>query len=207
MMIQELFPPVEDQSLVTLHSGGARGSDTKFEDEAQKRGFVVRAYSYKTTYHKSPNKVEISQEDFMEGIEWVGRCSKFLARPSPKKYLNLLARNWAQVKYSDQIFAVGAIVDPGQSFSKGYINRSRYQVVDGGTGWAVAGGILKGSSVFVYDQIIQKWHRWSSIHQKFLEIDPPKITSKNFAGIGTRNLNSQGEREIEQLFIRSYQNI
>ena len=207
MMIQELFPTVEDQSLVTLHSGGARGSDTKFEDEAQKRGFQVRAYSYKTTYHKSPNKVEISQEDFMEGIEWVGRCSKFLARPGVKKYLNLLARNWAQVKYSDQIFAVGAIVDPGQSFSKGYINRSRYQVVDGGTGWAVAGGILKGSSVFVYDQIIQKWHRWSSIHQKFLEIDPPKITSKNFAGIGTRNLNSQGEREIEQLFIRSYQNI
>ena len=205
-MIQELFSPQEDLSVVTLHSGGAKGADIKFEDEAQKRGFLVRAYSYKTTYHKSPNKVEISDEDFKEGIEWVGRCSKFLARPGVKKYLNLLARNWAQVKYSDEIFAIGMIVQPGGTLSKGYTNRSKYQVVDGGTGWAVSGGILKGSKVFVYDQTLQKWHRWSPIHQKFLEIEPPKITSKNFAGIGTRNLNPQGEREIEQLFIRSYQN-
>src|SRR5690606_25205572 len=96
----------------------------------------VRAYSYKTKYHNSPNKVEISEEDYLDGISEVNKANKFLNRWGIHKYMNLLARNWAQVKYSKQIIAIGRIVDPGQKTSRGYC-RSTGQSVDGGTGYAV----------------------------------------------------------------------
>ena len=45
--------------------------------------------------------------------------------------MNLLARNWAQVKYSDEVFAIGTIVKSGSKNEKGYYNKSKFDVVDG----------------------------------------------------------------------------
>ena len=189
-----------DLNNVTCHSGGADGSDTFWETLGAELGVKTKAYSYKTKGHKSPNKVEISEEDYIEGIEQVKNANKLLCRFGIEKYMNLLARNWAQVKYSTQVFAIGTIIKPGDKNSKGYYNKGKYDVVDGGTGYAVMMGINHNREVFVFDQVRDKWFRWSYSIQSFVENQIPKITSQNFAGIGTREINQNGIDAIKSVY-------
>jgi hypothetical protein len=177
----------------TCHSGGAEGADTIWEMFSTLYGLKVKAWSYKTKYHKSSNKIEVSKEDFEEGIEKIKKANKVLGRKNIVKHMNLLARNWAQVKYSEEIFAIGII----KSYSNG--------IVSGGTGWAVAMSIQNTKTVYVYDLIKNKWFKWSYIIDKFIEMkEIPIIQSKNFAGIGTRKLTKEGEEAIEDVFKKTY---
>lgn len=56
------------QNNFRCHSVGAEGADTCFEEIEQKSGVQILAYTYKTAYHKSENKVELSEFEFKEGI-------------------------------------------------------------------------------------------------------------------------------------------
>jgi hypothetical protein len=193
-MIKDLFStPVLDLTNRTCHSGGAQGSDTYWENIGETFGVKTKAYSYKTSYHVGKNKVEISDEDFQEGVNEINKANKILGRFGIQKYMNLLARNWAQVKYSNQIFAIGYIVDPGKKSPKGYYSKSKIQTVDGGTGYAVQMGINNKKEVYVFDQNTNFWHRWSYSTMSFIPLnDIPKIETQNFAGIGTREINDFG---------------
>jgi hypothetical protein len=119
--------------------------------------------------------------------------------------MNLLARNWAQVKYSNQIFAIGFIVEPGGRTPEGYYSKSKIQTVSGGTGYAVMLGIIHLKEVFVFDQLKDKWFRWSYSSMSFIELkETPTIRAKNFAGIGTRKLNDNGKRAIRDLYVKTF---
>lgn len=196
-------PPKIDKTKLTLHTGGALGSDSYFEKLSIEYGISVRAYSYKTKYHNSPNKVEISEEDYLDGVSEVNRANKFLNRWGIHKYMNLLARNWPQVKYSKQIIAIGRIVNPGQKTSKGYC-RSTGQSVDGGTGYAIQMGINNMRDIWVFDQFMEKWFRWSYSSMSFVESECPSIMSNDFAGIGTREINQSGINAIEDVFRKTF---
>ena len=176
---------------MNCHSGGALGSDTLFEIESIKYGIIPKAYSYKTKYHTSPNKVEISEEDYIEGIEKVKIANKKLKRFGYQKYMNLLARNWSQVKYSDEVFAISTI-------------NFKNNTVDGGTGWACQMCIDSKKPLFVFDQNLNQWFRWSYITESFIKIDSPTISTNDFTGIGTRELNENGQRAISELFINNF---
>jgi hypothetical protein len=196
--------PIDLNNMV-CHSGGAEGSDTYWENIGKKYGVKTRAYSYKTKYHNSPNKVEISKEDFIEGIDEVNRANKVLGRFGIHKYINLLARNWAQVKYSKEVFAIGNIVDSGAKGNRGYYNKSKYQVVDGGTGYCIQMSINNYRLVYVFDQNKDKWFRWSYTSLKFELCDiPPVISCPNFAGVGTRDIKDNGIKAIENLYKRTF---
>lgn len=189
----------------TCHSGGAEGADTLWEMFSILYGIKVNAWSYKTKYHKSPNKIEVSKDDFEEGVEKIKKANKILGRKNIDKHMSLLARNWAQVKYSEEIFAIGKILKEGDTSSKGYIVNCKSPSVDGGTGYAVQMAIQAGKTVYVFDQKKEKWFKWSYIIDNFVELkDTPKIQTDNFAGIGTREINSAGEKAIEDVFIKSY---
>ena len=203
----DIFKKTIDLSNIICHSGGAVGSDTYFETIGEKFGVKTKAYSYKTPKHQSPHKVEISDDDYNEGISEVNKANKILGRFGINKYMNLLARNWAQVKYSDEIFAIGTIVDPGKKGGKGYYNKSKYQVVDGGTGYAVQMGINNEKVVYVFDQLKDKWFRWSYTSFSFVEMsNSPDITSQNFAGIGTREILPNGINAIKQVYKKTFNN-
>lgn len=191
---------------LTCHSGGAVGADTYFETIGDKYGVKTNAYSYKTKYHNSVNKVEISHEDFIEGINEVNRANKVLGRFGIHKYINLLARNWAQVKYSKEVFAIGTIVEPGAKGNKGYYNKCKYQVVDGGTGYACMCAINNNRPLYVFEQNKDKWFRWSYTSLSFIEIEKElvKINFEDFAGIGTREIKDNGIRAIEDLYKRTF---
>ncbi len=194
-----------DKTNIVCHSGGAVGSDTYWETIGEEFGVKTKAYSYKTNYHQSKNKVEISDEDYKEGIEEINKANKWLNRYGIHKYMNLLARNWAQVKYSEQIFAIGTIIKPGDKNSKGYYNKGKYDIVDGGTGYAVMMGINNNREVFVFDQIRDRWFRWSYSTYSFIEMtEVPKITTQNFAGIGTREIKPNGISAIKDVYNKTF---
>ena len=194
---------------ITCHSGGAEGSDTYWEKLGQEFGVKTKAYSYKTKYHQSTNKVEISDNDYQEGIIEVTKANTILGRYGISKFMNLLARNWAQVKYSRQIFAIGKIVNPGEKGSRGYQSKSKFQTVDGGTGYAIQMGINNKRDIYVFDQSKLKWFRWSYTTLSFIELkETPSITTEDFAGIGTRQINENGVSAIREVYNKTFnQNI
>jgi hypothetical protein len=194
-----------DKTKVVCHSGGAPGADTEWEIEGVPFGVKTCAYSYKTPKHQSPNKVEISDDDYKEGIIEVNKANKWLNRYGIHKYMNLLARNWTQVKYSKQIFAIGTIIKTGEKNTKGYYNKGKYEIVDGGTGYAVMMGINNNREVYVFDQVRDKWFRWSYTSMSFIELDQtPKITEQDFAGIGTREIKNNGILAIKEVYKKTF---
>lgn len=201
-MIDDLFQKKPlDPSRAVCHSGGAVGSDTVFEEIGAEFGVSTRAYSYKTKQHSSPNKVEISDEDYAEGVLEIGRANRVLGRYGINKYMSLLARNWAQVKYSKQVFAIGFIVEAGEKGPKGYKNSAKTAVVDGGTGYAVQMSINHEREVYVFDQKKDRWFRWSYVSNAFIELrQEPAITESDFAGIGTREIAANGIAAIRRLY-------
>jgi len=77
-------------------------------------------------YHgkKTPNgNVAITDEQFEEGKTKVNYANRYLHR-QPDRYMDLLARNWMQVKNSEAVFAIAEGFETNGS-------------VSGGTGWAV----------------------------------------------------------------------
>jgi len=198
----DIFDKTEiDLTNITCHSGGASGSDLHWETVGLTYGVKTKAYSYKTKSHTTPNKVEISEEDYKEGVEEVNKANQILKRFGINKYMNLLARNWAQVKYSSQVFAIGTFVKPGEKDSKGYINKGKIDVVSGGTGYACSMCINCGKELFLFDQVRDRWFRWSYTSNSFILLENcPKITKQNFAGIGTRELKQNGKTQIEQVY-------
>jgi hypothetical protein len=192
--------PIRLNKLV-CHSGGADGADTYWETIGDNYGVKTKAYSYKTKYHTTENKVEISDSDYEEGVKEITKANRVLSRYGIHKFMNLLARNWSQVKYSDEVFAIGTIVEPGKKGSKGFYNKSEFQVVDGGTGYAVQMAINNGKFVYVFDQDKDKWFRWSYTSLRFIEVTKPlKISYENFAGIGTREIKPNGIKAIEEIY-------
>lgn len=172
------------QSKYVNHSGGAVGSDSYWGAIGEKYGVVSEHYYYG---NKTPNgNHQITQEQFEEGKEHVLKANETLHR-RPDDYMNLLSRNYAQVKNADAIFAVGHL---------------KNGIVDGGTGWAVQMAIDDNKPVYVYDQTRKQW--FSNINgqwQVFSGI--PKLT-KNFAGIGTRELNQDGKDAIKQVYENTF---
>jgi hypothetical protein len=189
---------------LTCHSGGAPGSDTAFESISNEYGVAVKAYSYKTNSHSSPNKVEISEDDYQEGIVEINKANHWLNRYGIHKYMNLLARNWCQIKYSNQVIAIGKILNPGEKGLKGYRCNSKYQSVDGGTGYAVMCAINNNRTVFVYDQYKKNWFRWSYTSMSFIQCECPEIVTQDFAGIGTREINADGLEAIRNVFSKTF---
>ena len=165
------------------HSGGAVGSDTYWGEVAGRYGIPSEHY-YHGRRTENGNH-EITEEEFEEGKIHVIKANETLKR-QPYKYMSLLSRNWMQIKNCDQVFAIGLF---------------RKKVVDGGTGWAVQMGIDVGKIINFYDQERNVWGRYSN--GKWEKSDTPVLTP-NFAGIGTRDLNENGKRAIENVFRRTF---
>jgi hypothetical protein len=201
----DIFNTKIDLTKITCHSGGATGADTVWDEIGEEFGVKTKAYSYRTKSHVSPNKVEISDQDYEDGVVQITKANKTLGRFGIHKYMSLLARNWAQVKYSKQVFAIGTIIKAGEKSVKGYKNNSKNDVVDGGTGYACMMAINQENDVFVFDQIKDKWFRWSYNSLRFVELkEVPLITEQDFAGIGTREIQPNGVKAIRDVYEKTF---
>lgn len=188
------------------HSGGAIGADSYWGHIGEQYGVVSNHYYYG---EKTPEgNFEISNEDYEEGRYEAAKAANFTYG---YKYSTMkdhrLIRNWSQVKHSDSIFAIGHLVRPGEQLFPNQKNDTRVALnaaVQGGTGYAVAMAILHGKPVYVYDQERKQW--FSNIDGKWRISEIPILT-KNFAGIGTRNLNDDGKKAIEDVYLKTISNI
>jgi hypothetical protein len=170
-----------------LHSGGARGADSEFEIIGREFGLIhFNHYWYGKRNPFSKIDDKISEEDYEEGVEMVYKANKILKRQNLDKYMNLLARNWSQVKYSDAIYAISTLKNNKE--------------VNGGTSWACVFGILTDKPVYVFDQEKEQWFFWND--NKFEVCVCPKLTL-NFAGIGTREINQSGINAIRNLYTKT----
>lgn len=189
----------------TCHTGGAEGSDIFFEKLCIKNNIEIKAYSFKEHNTNSKHRVILNVSELIEGWDKVQQAAKVLKRNTynMSAYVKkLLSRNWFQVKNSDTIIGVGYILNPKEQ-GKRTQNKTSKQIVDGGTGYAVELAIQHKKPVYIFNQKDNKWYKWDFKFEKFIETTPPKLT-KNFAGVGTRELNDYGRQAILDIFKNSF---
>jgi len=71
--------------------------------------------------------------------------------------------------------------------------------VEGGTGWATEGALLRGIPTYVYDDATSRWYTASSPQKSFQgwkTVDSPPTDVRSIAGIGSRTLSERGYQEI-----------
>ena len=182
-----------------LHSGGAKGADTVWGQIGEQYG--VKANHYYSG-EKTPNgNMEISEQDKVEGQQKVTIAARQMGRIEPTQQVRneLLIRDWAQVKYADAIFAVTTMLSVGSEMNYGKLAKIRQG--KGGTGYAIQMAINEGKPVYVYDQVRERWFK--NINGVWSSSDIPTLT-KNFAGIGTREINEKGIQAIKDIYTKTF---
>ena len=182
-----------NHQLYINHSGGALGSDTLWGEFGNPHGVVSNHYWY---MERTPRgNLEITEQQFKEGLEQSRIVAKqWGIHPASKPFVqHLLSRNWQQVDNADCIYAIA------QNFEKAPSGVIR---VSGGTGYAVQMAINAGKQIYVYSQHHEKWITWTG--KEWMESDTPVLT-KDFAGIGTRDINNLGIQAIKDVFAKTFQ--
>jgi hypothetical protein len=173
----------------TNHSGGARGADSEWDNIGKEFGMVTNKHYYWDGFPTPRGNVPLTKAQLLLADPLLKQANVILKRrfPTKNEYVNnLLRRNYYQVINSEAIFAIGTITNG---------------LVDGGTGWAFAMGVVLGKPIFCYDQITNKWYEWSYNFrsQGFKECGIPILTV-HFAGIGSREINKDGVKAIRQVY-------
>lgn len=184
-----------------LLSGGAFGGDCVFDDCAKKAGHQIRHFSFPN--HKidaKGNAVVLNEEQLKEADPFLKQANNTLKRKIPRAnnsyVLNLLRRNYWQIKDTERVYAAAPI-----DMTDGLLR--------GGTAWAVEMAIdRRVPEIYVFDLISNTWYR-RNIHAKFppqpiweTELfgwQPPKPHGY-YTGIGSRELTERGEMAIRQLY-------
>lgn len=188
----------------TCHTGGATGSDMKFENISLEYNMEVKAYSFEEHNTDSQSRVILTNDEIAIGWEKAQKAAKSLKRNTYNlsSYVKkLLARDWFQVKNSSAIFAIGYILNPGEQGTR-IPNKTNKQIVDGGTGYAIEMAIQYNKPVFVFNLKDNRWYKWK--FNQFREIDYIPQLTENFAGIGTRELTYEGKNAIEELYSSNF---
>ena len=116
-------------------------------------------------------------------------------------HIKYIERDIYQAVYSDIIFAIGTI-------------DWRFGIPNGGTAWAVGAAMILNKPILFFDQKRLGWFKYNTafdyMWQPLLEEHIIKeffngSLIKDFAGIGTRNLNKAGELAIKEV-IKWYKN-
>jgi KaiC/GvpD/RAD55 family RecA-like ATPase len=180
-------------SAFTLLSGGAKGAEAEFGACAESWGLTELNFSFAG---RSPARtraiVNLTPEELEEGHVSSVYLKAHMHRtyPDTPLFQKTLQTIWHQVNTAAEVFSVGTIQDD--------------KTVKGGTGWAPELAKNQHKPVFVFDQEREKWLKWSSEEDNWIEVEAPKITQRRFAGTGTRFLNDAGKAAIEALYQRSF---
>jgi hypothetical protein len=107
------------------------------------------------------------------------------------------------------VFAIGTIKAIGEGLFPDIPNDTRVAKtpsVSGGTGYAVGMSINNNKPTYVFNQNKGSydigWYKWDNQVQDFVKISTPTLT-KEFAGIGSRNINNAGKQAINDIYKKS----
>lgn len=189
------------------HSGGAQGADIAWDNIGKEFGFVNNKHYFtgEKGPQNAPNGNTKVEEDSLEYQEGKVEAAKAAAVTYGYQYGAMkdarLIRNWSQVKNADAVFAIGTIVGVGKPLFPNIPNDTRLAkvvAVTGGTGYAVQMAINNNKPVYIFDQSTNQWAKnIDGVWSRMTEI--PTLT-KNFAGIGSRNITQAGKDAIKTVF-------
>lgn len=212
--LEEWVKPKPNASEFTLHSGGATGSDSFWDDVAKEFGIgEAKHYMHPAQvgkWNQPPRgNAVISDIDITEGATEAARAVHRIygATFRQVKQENLI-RDWAQTKYADTIFAVGKLMPKGSKFDTKTDRILTNDSVIGGTAYATNMGILHNKQVFVFNQEKNDkfdigWYKYDYMYNEYESVGTPVLT-KNFAGIGTREINDVGKQAIRDVFEKTF---
>src|SRR5215204_5628819 len=177
-----------------LFSGGAPGAEAQFGDCAERHGVeevnftfdghtLARRRGVRMLNHEELQAVDVS-------LEYVSRLMhrRYTDSPLIRKVLQTL---WYQVNHGQEIYVVGVIQEDG--------------TVRGGTGWGAEFAKLCNKPLFVFDQEKDGWFEWMGDEWKARDGDGPTIEHPHFTGTGTRHIQDNAKRAIEELMTRSFE--
>ena len=183
-----------DRANCILFSGGAAGAEAAFGACAETHGIEEVNFTFDGHQEARRRGVRVlNHEELLAGdvsLEYVSRLMnrRYAEGPTIRKVLQTL---WYQVNSGQEIYVVGTILGDG--------------TVRGGTGWGAEFAKLCNKPLHVFDQEKEAWFNWAGAAWK--TVDPaagPVINHPHFTGTGTRNLQPNSRRAIEQLFDRSF---
>jgi len=169
------------------HSGGAYGGDTFWDIIGREFGVVNHKH------YKDAGNANLSQKLKNSGVvaTILTEDQMDFARQEVQKLLgityandlkgNLQVRNFYQVYNSDAVFAIATLKDT--------------KSVTGGTNTAIQLGIKLNKPVYVWDIKSEQWYQYGS--NGFEKSSTPTLT-KNFAGIGSRDIENYNTQQDGQ---------
>ena len=178
-----------------LFSGGAPGAEAEFGGSAERRGIEEVNFTFeghKIARHRGVRV--LNHEELQAGdvsLAYLGRLMhrSYTDSPTLRKVLQTL---WYQVNNGQEIYVIGTILDD--------------RTVRGGTGWGAEFAKLCNKPLHVFDQDKDAWFWWDGDDWKHVhhQAAAPVIKHQHFTGTGTRSLQANGKRAIEELFARSF---
>jgi hypothetical protein len=177
-----------------LFSGGARGAEAEFGSAAERHGIEEVNFTFEGHNIARQRGLRVlNHEELKNGdvsLEYVSRLMNRRYTDSPV-FRKLLQSIWYQINNGQVIYVIGEILDN--------------KTVKGGTGWGAEFAKLCNKPLHVFDQKRNAWFTWNQTDWVEREAgDEPVISHVHFTGTGTRFLEENGRRAIEELFDRSF---
>ena len=176
---------------VILYSGGALGAESCFGEFAEKYGIDEVNFSFEGHETARTRGIRIlNHEELKQGDVSMTYVSALMHRTYPNiaVFRKILQTIWYQINSSQEIFIIGTILADN--------------TVKGGTGWGAEFAKLCNKTLYVFDQEKNSWFKWNRTNWE--EHTNPIITNIHFSGAGTRTLNENGKKAIEELYERSF---
>jgi len=175
----------------TLFSGGAQGAETQFGKLAEYYGIGEINYTFEGHRIERTRGVRVlTNEELTKKDVSLTYVSKLLNRKftNAEKMRKVLQTIMHQIESGHQIFVVGTIQEDG--------------TVKGGTGWGAEFAKICNKELYVFGQKKNGWFKWE--HGAWVSFETPVITDQHFTGTGTRFLEENGKKALEDLFRRSF---
>lgn len=176
---------------ITLFSGGAQGAENQFGKLAEYHGLAEVNYTFEGHKIDRTRGVRVlTVEELTRKDVSLTYVSKLLGRKftNAEKMRKVLQTIMYQIESGEQVFVVGTIQEDG--------------TVKGGTGWGAEFAKICNKDLYVFGQIKNGWFKWEE--GEWISVENPVITSKHFTGTGTRFLEENGKKALEELFARSF---
>lgn len=175
---------------ITMYTGGHKGAEEYFGKAAEKWGVQEVTFNFEGhDISRDKGLRMLSEEELSRG----GVSSEIIEKR--------MERTFARTALMQKIFKVMFhIVNNGyQVFAVGWLLSNG--TVKGGTGWGVELAKLFNRPVHLFEQDRREWVSW--VNNEWITEDPV-ISHRTIAVTGTRNLNDEGRKAIDELFERSF---
>lgn len=180
-----------DYASYTLFSGGAQGAEAQFGKLAEYYGLSEVNYTFEGHRIVRDRGIRVlTEEELVKKDVSLTYVSKLLGRKftNAEKMRKVLQTIMYQIESGHEVFVIGTIQEDG--------------TVKGGTGWGAEFAKLCNKPLYVFGQVKNGWFKWEG--GKWITVEEPVITDRHFTGTGTRFLEANGKKALEDLFARSF---